>query len=83
MVLDDSAQIRRTLQGFESVLKEMSSVYDVSGLQQELCEADQRVADMQSSLLEPLKTLEHAAAVSLEILTLFIFALQSNRESLI
>ncbi|MCJ8731019.1 hypothetical protein PDJAM_G00191190 [Pangasius djambal] len=62
MVLDDSAQIRRTLQGFESVLKEMASVCDVSGLQQELCEADRCVADMQSSLLEPLKTLEHAAA---------------------
>ncbi|KAB5582142.1 hypothetical protein PHYPO_G00183770 [Pangasianodon hypophthalmus] len=62
MVLDDSAQIRRTLQGFESVLKEMASVCDVSGLQQELCEADRRVADMQSSLLGPLKILEHAAA---------------------
>lgn len=64
MVLDDSAQIRRTLQAFESVLKEMASVCDVSGLQVELREADRRVADLQSSLLEPLKTLEHAAAVS-------------------
>lgn len=64
LVLDDSEQIRRTLQGFESALKEMASVCDVSGLQQELCEADRHVADMQSGLLEPLKTLEHAAAVS-------------------
>lgn len=67
MVLDDSAQIRRTLQGFESVLMEMASVCDVSGLQQELREADRAVADMQNSLLEPLKTLEHAAAVSFRI----------------
>ncbi|TSV02079.1 Nesprin-2 [Bagarius yarrelli] len=62
MVLDDSAQIRRTLQGFESVLQEMASVCDVSRLQQELHEADQRVTDLQSSILEPLKTLVHAAA---------------------
>lgn len=69
MVLDDSAQIRRTLQGFESVLKEMASVYDVSTLQRELYEADGCVADLQSSLLESVKTLEHAAAVSFEIFT--------------
>lgn len=73
MVLDDSAQIRRTLQGFESVLKEMASVCEVSRLQEELRDADQCVADMQSSLVEPLRTLEHAAAVSL-----LIFPLQIN-----
>uniref|UniRef100_A0AAR2KFY0 Calponin-homology (CH) domain-containing protein n=1 Tax=Pygocentrus nattereri TaxID=42514 RepID=A0AAR2KFY0_PYGNA len=62
MVLDDSEQIRRTLQGFEGVLKEMQDVCDVSGLRQELCEAEQRVANMQQSLLGPLSQLEHAAA---------------------
>lgn len=72
MVLDDSEQIHRTLQGFESVLKEMASVCDVSGLQQQLREADRRVADMQSSLLEPLETLVHAVAVS-ELNLSFLF----------
>lgn len=64
MVLDDSAQMRRTLQGFSSVLTEMGSVFDVSPLEEELSNADRRVADMQHSLLGPLSQLEHAAAVS-------------------
>uniref|UniRef100_A0A9J8A0G7 Nesprin-2-like n=1 Tax=Cyprinus carpio carpio TaxID=630221 RepID=A0A9J8A0G7_CYPCA len=62
MVLDDSAQMRRTLQGFSSVLTEMGSVFDVSPLEEELSNADRRVADMQHSLLGPLSQLEHAAA---------------------
>ncbi|XP_067242791.1 nesprin-2 isoform X14 [Chanodichthys erythropterus] len=62
MVLDDSAQMRRTLQGFSSVLTEMGSVFDVSPLEEQLSNADRRVADMQHSLLGPLSQLEHAAA---------------------
>jgi len=64
MVLDDSAQMRRALQGFSSVLTEMGSVFDVSPLEEQLSNADRRVADMQHSLLGPLSQLEHAAAVS-------------------
>lgn len=65
MVLDDSAQIRSTLQGFGSVLKEMSQVCDVTTLQEELLEADRRVARVQESFTAPLSQLQHAAAVSL------------------
>lgn len=64
MVLEDSEQIRRTLQGFESVLKDMARVCDVSSFQQDLTEADQRVVDMQNNLLEFLSKLEQASAVS-------------------
>ncbi|XP_073690696.1 nesprin-2-like [Garra rufa] len=62
MVLDDSAQMRRTLQGFGSVLTEMGSAFDVSPLEEQLSNADRRVADMQHNLLGPLSQLEHAAA---------------------
>lgn len=65
MVLDDSAQMRRTLQGFGSVLTEMGSVFDVSPLEEQLSNADRRVADMQHNLLGPLSQLEHAAVVSI------------------
>lgn len=63
-VLDDSAQIRTTLQGFGSVLKEMSQVCDITALQEQLVEADRRVATVQESFTAPLSQLEHAAAVS-------------------
>uniref|UniRef100_A0A671L7J1 KASH domain-containing protein n=1 Tax=Sinocyclocheilus anshuiensis TaxID=1608454 RepID=A0A671L7J1_9TELE len=62
MVLDDSAQMRRALHGFGSVLTEMGSVFDVSPLEEQLSNADRLVADMQHSLLGPLSQLEHAAA---------------------
>uniref|UniRef100_A0AAY5EBE1 Uncharacterized protein n=1 Tax=Electrophorus electricus TaxID=8005 RepID=A0AAY5EBE1_ELEEL len=62
LVLDDSAQIRQTLQGFDSVLREMASVCDTSRLQHKLSDTDRRVADTQNSLLEPVSQLEHAAA---------------------
>ncbi|KAL0178356.1 hypothetical protein M9458_027250, partial [Cirrhinus mrigala] len=52
----------RTLQGFGSVLTEMGSVFDVSPLEEQLSNADRRVADMQHNLLGPLSQLEHAAA---------------------
>lgn len=68
MVLDDSVQIRKTLQGFGSVLKEMSSVCDITTLQEELIEADRQVANVQDSFTAPLSQLEHAAAVSLRSL---------------
>lgn len=64
MVLDDSAQIRTTLQGFGSVLQEMSQVCDIATLQEQLVEADRQVADVQDSFTAPLSQLEHAAAVS-------------------
>lgn len=64
-VLDDSAQIRSTLQGFSSVLEEMSQVCDTTALQEQLIEADHQVADVQDSFTAPLSQLEHAAAVSL------------------
>ncbi|XP_013765128.1 nesprin-2-like [Pundamilia nyererei] len=62
LVLDDSVQIRNTLQGFSSVLKEMSQVCDVTALQKQLVEADRQVADVQDSFTAPLSQLEHAAA---------------------
>ncbi|KAG5285202.1 hypothetical protein AALO_G00000700 [Alosa alosa] len=61
-VLDDSAQVRRTLQGFEGVLREMSEVCDVAALRDQLTAADQRVANMQTSFVGPLAQLENAAA---------------------
>lgn len=61
-VLDDSAQIRTTLQGFSSVLKEMSQVCDIERLQAQLVEADGQVAIVQESFTAPLSQLEHAAA---------------------
>lgn len=64
-VLDDSAQIRTTLQGFTSVLQEMSQVCDIATLQEQLLEADRQVADVQDSFTAPLSQLEHAAAVRL------------------
>lgn len=63
-VLDDSTQIRTTLQGFSSVLKEMSQVCDIERLQAQLVEADGQVATVQESFTAPLSQLEHAAAVS-------------------
>ncbi|XP_075304834.1 nesprin-2-like isoform X3 [Odontesthes bonariensis] len=62
LVLDDAAQIRTTLQGFSSVLKEMSQVCDITALQEQLNEADRQVADVQDSFTAPLSQLEHAAA---------------------
>ncbi|CAG5866901.1 unnamed protein product [Menidia menidia] len=62
LVLDDAAQIRATLQGFSSVLKEMSQVCDVTTLQEQLNEAERKVADVQDSFSAPLSQLEHAAA---------------------
>uniref|UniRef100_A0A1A8J8N1 Spectrin repeat containing, nuclear envelope 2b n=2 Tax=Nothobranchius kuhntae TaxID=321403 RepID=A0A1A8J8N1_NOTKU len=60
-VLNDASQIRKTLQGFSSVLKEMSQVCDVAALQEQLVEADCQVADVQDSFTAPLSQLEHAA----------------------
>lgn len=65
-VLDDSVQIRSTLQGFGSVLKDMSQVCDTEQLQAQLLEADAQVADVQESFTAPLSQLEHAAAVSVQ-----------------
>ena len=64
MVLNDSAQIRNMLQGFGSVVQEMSQVCDVTTLQEQLTEADGRVANVQDSFTAPLSQLEHASAVS-------------------
>lgn len=59
-------QIRSTLQGFTSVLDDMSQVCDTEQLQAHLLEADGQVADVQESFTAPLSQLEHAAAVSLQ-----------------
>ncbi|XP_028420858.1 nesprin-2-like isoform X1 [Perca flavescens] len=71
MVLDDSAQIRTTLQGFASVLKEMSQVCDVTTLQEQLDEADHQVANVQDRFNAPLSYLGHAAdeveAIEIEV----------------
>ncbi|XP_041668040.1 microtubule-associated protein futsch-like isoform X3 [Cheilinus undulatus] len=61
-VLNDSAQIRSTLQGFSSVLTEMSQVCDITKLQEQLIEADHEVSNVQDSFAAPLSQLEHAAA---------------------
>ncbi|XP_034531278.1 nesprin-2-like [Notolabrus celidotus] len=61
-VLNDSAQIRITLQDFSSVLNEMSQVCDVTTLQEQLVEADHEVDSVQDSFTAPLSQLEHAAA---------------------
>ncbi|KAK2826777.1 hypothetical protein Q5P01_020991 [Channa striata] len=62
MVLNDSAQIRTTLQGFGSVLEEMSQVCETTTLQEQLDEADHQVANVQDNFTAPLSQLEHAAA---------------------
>lgn len=71
-VLDDSAQIRTTLQGFGSVLTEMSQVCDVAALREQLVEADRQVASVQESFAAPLSQLGHAAAVSRPSLSSFV-----------
>lgn len=71
MVLDDSSQIRTTLQGFSTVLKEMSQVCDVTALQEQLLDADRQVAEVQDSFTAPLSQLEHAAAVRFDSLGSF------------
>ncbi|KAM4723418.1 nesprin-2 [Anableps anableps] len=62
IVLGDASQIRSMLQNFSSVLREMSQVCDVTALQDQLLEADHRVAEVQDSFTAPLSQLEHAAA---------------------
>ncbi|MEQ2300152.1 hypothetical protein AMECASPLE_022368, partial [Ameca splendens] len=61
-VLGDASQIRSTLQSFSSVLRDMSQVFDVTALQDQLFEADHQVAEVQDSFTAPLSQLEHAAA---------------------
>lgn len=81
MVLDDSAQIRTTLQGFGSVLKEMSQVCDVTTLQEQLDEADHQVAIVQDGFTAPLSHLGHAAAVSRPLYP-FLLLFESSLNSL-
>ncbi|KTF78168.1 hypothetical protein cypCar_00022230 [Cyprinus carpio] len=51
MVLDDSAQMRRTLQGFGSVLTEMGSVFDeVDAIESEVKVMEKDVAKIKSTL---------------------------------
>ncbi|XP_077477536.1 nesprin-2-like [Stigmatopora argus] len=61
-VLDDSAQIRSTLQGFAGILDQMSQVVNVSSLREQLLETEGQVAAVQDSFSVPLCQLEHAAA---------------------
>ncbi|XP_061531423.1 nesprin-2-like [Phycodurus eques] len=61
-VLNDSEQIRTTLQGFTSVLDQISQVVEVSTLREQLAEADLQVAAVQDSFAAPLSRLEQAAA---------------------
>ncbi|KAG7466266.1 hypothetical protein MATL_G00163020 [Megalops atlanticus] len=62
MVLDDSEQMRRTLQGFAKVLQEISSVCDMAAQEEQLAQADQHVATMQQSIVGQLSQYQHAAA---------------------
>ncbi|KAJ8288954.1 hypothetical protein COCON_G00016130 [Conger conger] len=62
MVLDDSEQMRRTLQGFAAVLQEVSSVCNMTTQEELLAQADQRVAIMQESIASQLSQFQHAAA---------------------
>ena len=64
MVLDDSEQMRRTLQSFVAVLQEVSSVCEMTTQEEQLAQADQRVATMQQSIVDQLSQFQHAAAVS-------------------
>ncbi|KAG5857708.1 hypothetical protein ANANG_G00022250 [Anguilla anguilla] len=61
MVLDDSEQMRRTLQTFVAVLQEVSSVCDMTAQEEQLAQADQRVASMQQSIAHQLSQFQHAA----------------------
>lgn len=63
LVLDDSERIRDTLQGFRSVLAEISAVCDISTQEDRLNHNDQHVHSMQRSILEPLKQLLLAVGV--------------------
>lgn len=63
LVLDDSERIRDTLQGFKSVLAEISAVCDISIQEDRLDQNDQQVHTMQRSVLEPLKQLLQAVGV--------------------
>ncbi|KAJ8290335.1 hypothetical protein GJAV_G00011550 [Gymnothorax javanicus] len=62
MVLDDSKQMRRTLQNFKLVLQEVSSVCDMTAQEEQQVQADQRVATMQQSIMGQLSQFRHAAA---------------------
>ncbi|KAJ7990956.1 hypothetical protein DPEC_G00292250 [Dallia pectoralis] len=62
VVLDDSQHIRVTLQGFVSVLEDISAVCDVTKQREQLAQADRHVSDMQQSFVAPLSQLQHAAA---------------------
>lgn len=63
-VLNDAAQIRKTLEAFSSVLEQMSEAVEVSALGEQLAEADRRLAAVQNGSAEPLAQLQRAAAVS-------------------
>ncbi|XP_062293145.1 nesprin-2 isoform X5 [Scomber scombrus] len=63
LVLDDSERIRDTLQGFRSVLAEISAVCDISIQEDRLDQNDQQVCTMQRSVLEPLKQLLQAVGM--------------------
>ncbi|XP_077587650.1 uncharacterized protein LOC144206512 [Stigmatopora nigra] len=60
-VLDDSEQIRSTLQGFAGILDQMSQVINISSLREQLLETEGQVAAVQDSFSVPLSQLEQAA----------------------
>lgn len=64
MLLEDSEQMRATLQAFTLFLKEISTVFNTMTLEQRLSQADEHIASMQQSIVGPLTQLQNITAVS-------------------
>nr|XP_023668622.1 nesprin-2-like isoform X2 [Paramormyrops kingsleyae] len=62
VLLEDSEQMRATLQAFTPFLKEISTVCNTMTLEQRLSQADEHVASMQQSIVGPLTQLQNTAA---------------------
>ncbi|XP_048840963.1 nesprin-2 isoform X11 [Brienomyrus brachyistius] len=62
VLLEDSEQMRATLQAFTPFLKEISTVCNTMALEQRLNQADEHVASMQQSIVGPLTQLQNTAA---------------------
>lgn len=67
MVLDESEGMQRSLEALGASLQEISAVCDTSTEEQNLLQIRTNISHMQSSVLEPLSQLQHAAAVSTRV----------------
>ncbi|KAG7461305.1 hypothetical protein MATL_G00208680 [Megalops atlanticus] len=61
-VLDDSEQMRKSLQAFVPVLQEIAAVCDTAAMEEQLVRADQRIAGVQQGIVGPLAQLQYTAA---------------------